>query len=449
MKKDIEIFIKKNEYLLNEFDEVDYKTFYRDLFPLGSFERKGMYEDNKGNGIAVAIEDKNFYRTTITDEHDQLDDLIENNFVVTNGISYFGNERSMNNATLLYALIFDIDGVCEENHLFNLINHFKTEITPRPTYVVNSGHGFHLYFVFKEPILLYNHMKEPLKQMKYNLTGLIWNQYISNIKEVQYQGINQAFRMVGSPTKFGKQHRLTAFKTGSKIDLNYLNQFVFDEDKKVLTTEYESTLTLEQAKEKYPDWYERKIIKKQKNKSWTVNRNLYDWWIRQVKEGATFGHRYFCIMALSIYAIKCDIPFHELQKDAYDLIPHLNNINEKEPFTKEDVNSALKAYDKSYKNFPREDIEKITSIDIPKNKRNYQKQSDHLEIARAIRDVKMRQQNKVWWNEDGRPVGSGTKENEVKEWRTQNPKGTKAQCNRDTGIDPKTIRKWWTLFNGG
>ena len=44
---------------------------------------------------------------------------------------------------------------------------------------------------------------------------------------------------------------------------------------------------------------------------------------------------------------------------------------------------------------------------------------------------------------EGRPKGSGTKELIVKQWKLENPTGRKADCHRDTGIDPKTIRKWW------
>ena len=28
-------------------------------------------------------------------------------------------------------------------------------------------------------------------------------------------------------------------------------------------------------------------------------------------------------------------------------------------------------------------------------------------------------------------------------WRQKHPDGRKADCHRDTGLDPKTIRKWW------
>lgn len=98
----MELFIEKNQYLSELFDEVNCQSFYRELFPSGSFERRGKQDDKKGNGIAVIIDKERYKRVTITDEHEQLEELINHNFVILNGLSYFGNERTMRNATLLY-----------------------------------------------------------------------------------------------------------------------------------------------------------------------------------------------------------------------------------------------------------------------------------------------------------------------------------------------------------
>ena len=56
--------------------------------------------------------------------------------------------------------------------------------------------------------------------------------------------------------------------------------------------------------------------------------------------------------------------------------------------------------------------------------------------------------NRDWRNKNGRPVGSGTAQERVSEWRQQHPEGRKADCHRDTGLDPKTIRKWWDMEQG-
>ena len=43
-------------------------------------------------------------------------------------------------------------------------------------------------------------------------------------------------------------------------------------------------LSLVEAKEKYPDWYERRIVKKERRGRWTVKRDLYDWWLHRIED---------------------------------------------------------------------------------------------------------------------------------------------------------------------
>lgn len=441
MSDDVKMFLDKSEMLKALFDEVHYSDFYDDLFPVGSFESKGQFDEKKGNGIATGISEYKSQNYLITEERDIIHELVDLDFVITSPISYFGRRRSAKNSTLLYGLTFDLDGVSIKS-LGNLLHQFKHGANPTPTYIINSGHGLHLYYIFEEPIRLYNHIKEPLKKMKFELISKLWNANTSDIPERQYQGIFQGFRMVGSPTKFGKDYRLIAFKSGEKVDLDYMNEWVKDEAK-VTELNYQSSLTLDQAKELYPEWYERKIIKGiSKLNKWNIKRDLYDWWKEKIVIEASYGHRYFCLMVLSIYAKKCNVSYEELESDAYKLMPILNE-KASEPFDEVDVKSALRSFNDNYATFPRKDIERLTAVAMPANKRNYQKQVDHLEEARAVRDIRMTRQGRVWYNEKGRPINSGTLQNKVKEWRILNSTGTKAECNRETGIDPKTIRKWW------
>lgn len=65
----------------------------------------------------------------------------------------------------------------------------------------------------------------------------------------------------------------------------------------------------------------------------------------------------------------------------------------------------------------------------------------HLKRARALQAVE--DEDGSWRNKEGRPKGSGTKQAQIEAWQLAHPDGKKAQCARDTGIDPKTIRKWW------
>ena len=204
----------------------------------------------------------------------------------------------------------------------------------------------------------------------------------------------------------------------------------------------ESKLTLDQAKEKYPEWYENKVVKGIRS-YWTVKRDLYDWWIQQIKKeenGASYGHRYFCIMTLVIYGIKCGLSKDEIKQNAIDLIPFLNGLNEEEPFTEEDIKSALECYDERYNTFPLKDIEKLTNIRIERNKRNGRKQKDHVKMMNLIRDEI--NQNKTW-----NKIGNGRKPKKdiVQKWRLEHPEGKKADCIRDTGLTKPTVYKWWNI----
>ena len=46
----------KNEYLTEHYSEVTPMAFYRDMFPVSSFERRGHHEDTKANGILTVID---------------------------------------------------------------------------------------------------------------------------------------------------------------------------------------------------------------------------------------------------------------------------------------------------------------------------------------------------------------------------------------------------------
>lgn len=121
--------------------------------------------------------------------------------------------------------------------------------------------------------------------------------------------------------------------------------------------------------------------------------------------------------------------------------PHLRvfnmSVEDINRFTKDDVVCALEMFNEDYVTFPRDDIAKISGMTMPVNKRNWRKQKDHLGRARAVQNFD--DPDGKWRNKKGQPKA----QNKVYEWRQQHPEGRKADCHRDTGLDPKTIRKWW------
>ena len=427
------------DYLYQYYDEVTPKEFYRDIFPVGSLEKKGVYETGKYNAIAVEIS-KKIRRFTITDDLNRIDYLLKSDkFIIVSPITYCGKTRKSNNARFIYALAIDLDGIKTEQHLRDLFYQIKNEVLPKPSYVVSSGSGLHLYYVFKEPIPLFRNIVKQLTKLRNELIKHIWNKYTTTLyKKVQYESLFQGFRLVGGVTKNGSRTR--AFLTGEKIDLEYLNNFVSDENR-VKEFKYQSKLTLAQAKEKYPQWYEERIVQKKPKGVWTVKRDLFDWWFERIKEEKTVGHRYYCIMCLCIYAKKCGITQKELKEKAYSLLDNFDEISESEEnrFTKHDIDQALEMYSNSYITFPRDTISMLTDIDIKANKRNYRKQETHIKFMNNQRAFKVEIGE---CTNGGRPKGTN-KAHIVKEWQEKNPQGTKAQCIRETGLSKHTVYKWW------
>ena len=304
-----DLYREKNEYLEKFLEPVTPFEFYREIFPVGSFERKGHFEDEKGNGIAVTVPktagialgiegDGKARRYTITDELSELSEVFDTDFTIMSPLSYFGRRRCGKNARYLYAMVFDLDGV-EMPQLRDTLHQMNKDILPQATFVVNSGTGLHLYYVLQEPIPMYPHNQKCLKELKYSLTRQIWNRYTSTIKEPQVQGILQGFRVVGSGSKLGREYPVAAYRLGGRVTIEELLEFIPDsngEQQQILGLMKKGRLSLVEAKEKYPDWYERRIVKKERRGRWTVKRDLYDWWLHRIEDEIRVGHRFYGIM---------------------------------------------------------------------------------------------------------------------------------------------------------
>ena len=418
----------KQKYLEKYFEAIASKEFYRSIFPEGELQKKGVYGDNKYNAIAVELGEDKIRRYTITDDLDMIDELLQSeNFIIVSPITYVGKSRNSDNARMMYALAIDLDGVNKEINIIDLFHQVeKVEHLPRPTYTVISGGGLHLYYVFKDPIPLFKNIVQQLTNLKNDLTRKIWNGYVTDLNDkVQYQSIFQGFRLVGGVTKSGS--RTKAYKTGEKVTVEYLNEFVFDSKNQVKEFTYKSSLTLEEARNKFPEWYERRIIEQKPRGTWICKRDLYDWWQRRLLE-IQEGHRYYGVMCLAIYAKKCGIPEKELEADAFGMVERLDLLtsNEDNHFTREDVLAALELYNDNYITFPIDTISKLTEIRIDKNKRNGRKLDQHIKMVNSLRVMRRDVLGENEYKNSGRP----TVQDKVNQWKREHPNGKKADCIR-------------------
>ncbi len=435
------LYRKKNEYLGSFYEEVEPEEFYRTIFPDGTFERKGVQEDKKPNGILLEFHEgkKNIIRETITDD---LEGLLRHRdgFTIYSPISYYGNRRTAVNARFIYALVFDLDGV-EMKHLYDLLHQMKYGVIPTPTYLVNSGTGFHLYYVLKDPVPMYPQNRKYLGVVKKALTNRIWNDFTSKYRDKQQQGIMQGFRVIGTRSKLGEEYPVIAYQLTQEYDWTIENFLKFVPEshlKEVKLLEKQSNMTLEEAKRRYPDWYARRVEQALPRGRWVVKRALYDWWLKKIAEEIQVGHRYFAVMILAIFAVKCNIDEDELHQDAFELeVPYEKlTIESSNHFRKADIVAALEMYNEDYVTFPRREIVKLSGLDVPANKRNFRRQEEHLKRARAVQDLDY---------PTGEWRGRRSKEEEVKLWREKNPKGKKIDCIKETGLAKMTVYKHWGL----
>ena len=367
-------------------------------------------------------------------------------------VSYYGKHKTNKMAHELFAMVLDIDyvGISQlKNKMKQIGNGARTM---PPNYIVNSGRGIHLYYLLKEPIPCYEYMVKQLTKFKAVMQDFAWNESTSlTPKKADHGACTQAFRMVGSETKLGKAYTTRAYKVREErwtIEELYLwinqraSSFLKGIDMPKLREPIEvyrqkHPLTFEEAKKKYPNWIPSK------SERWICKKDLYNWWLEQIKQKAVVGGRYYAILALAAYGSKCKVPIKQVKKDALELLPYLESLTNDElnHFTKSDIEDALRFLRADKKNvtykLTRARISDLTKIDIPKNKRNGRKQATHLKIARSTLSI---------MNEDeGRTLqGRPDKQRKiVEEWRKAHPDGKKIDCERETGLSRHTVLKWW------
>lgn len=440
------------------FEEVAPMEFYRNLFPEGELDEYEAMSKGKYTAIALEITKQHrengkqiIKRYSVTDDLDVIDGLLySDNFCVMAPISYAGKNRNSNNARVMYALVVELDNLIvrkgKQEGLENLIDQFSEKVhwIPKPTFLVASGTGIHLYYQFEKGVPLFPNVVKSLERYKRVLTEMIWNKNVTTSigKEIQQESIFQGFRMVGTITKLGD--RVEAFRVGEPVTIEYMNSFLVSKDAGAcIDVVYKSNLTKAQAKEKYPDWFERRIEKGEEKGSWTCKRDLYEWWKRRITEEAVVGHRYYCLMALSIYAIKCNIPEDELEQDCFKLMEvfeeRTNNKNNH--FTEKDVLDALQSfYDKGLVTYPVNSIQNRSGLKIEKNKRNFRKQDLHLKLARATKSI-LKEAGEL--ETEGRPAGESQQREKIKKWRENHPDGTPKECIKAKIASKNTVYRWW------
>ena len=486
MATEKQVYREKQVLLGEYFTQVTPREFYDDIFPDDDLERVGHPEDHKANMIIayrMEYEDKDGKRKVgmkneiVFAGKDGLAKADKCSFALCSLCTYSGRRRTAKNSYRCYGFCFDLDGVGREE-LLAFIAGVHAGIIPCPQYVVNSGHGLHLYYLFQQPIPLYPGVRDHLQRLKHALTWVVWTNETSQYKSTpskdvrDYLGIYQNFRMPGSCSKIGSgnaktRYLVTAFRwttyAGARTTITELNRYVPEayrapEDPDYSSWDYEH-LSIDEAQRLYPDWYQKRIVERQPPGQWVSNRRLYDWWLRKIQArpssepiftasgavrveeatdynaGARDGTRYHCICVLFAMAIKCNVPYEEVMADALGLVEAFDALTIKpdNAFTSADVLAASKFYKRSYARLSINAIEVKTKIRIQRRQKPKRSQEEHLKRARILRA------GLGSYDSVGRPDKAAI----VRGWREEHPDGTKAACERETGLSRHTVLKWW------
>lgn len=445
------------------FPRVSPMDFYRYIFPVGELDEQDAFTPGKYTGVAIEVFDhkigkkQKVHRFTVCDDLAVVDQLqTSKEFCILAPISYAGKKRRSSSARFLYALVVELDYLLvvngEQRGLHTLINLWGGDhpYLPRPTFIVASGNGVHLYWVFEKAIPLFANVAKGLAEYKRALTRMVWNQKTTTAFQdgkIQFESVFQAFRMVGTLTKAGD--KVEAFRCGGAVTIQYMNSFIAKQSlyKDCLIPEvYKSDLSLAEAKRKYPEWYQARIVEGKPRQKWDYSLQkghrgdeLYVWWLNRVRNEAVVGHRYYCLMCLAIYALKCNVSEDRLLNDMYDLLPILDErtTDEENHLTIKDVIDAMQAYyDEGLYTYPRASIQYRSGLEIKKNKRNGRKQSAHLRYMRLQKEFKVSEG-------ECSPGGRPDKEELVTAYIAEHPWETVSQIARSLGVSRPTVYKYY------
>lgn len=455
------IFGRNEDYLNSKFSDININKLdlpFEDKFGTSQIENNYVY-----NSILINLEKDNSQKNKnwiITKDLKELDNIKDKNFVITAPVTYVGRNRNGNNARYLYAFTIDLDYVGNEE-LQNLFFQIQNKFIPNPNIITNSGNGLHITYLLKHPYPLYRRSKELLNIEKEILTKAIWNRFTSRLESRQFQNILQGYRVPETKTKLGTTvttflNLNSKYLTIKEINdlLNQRKQFkfkdgidneIFIELEKIRLGLIE-TSTLKESKEKWPEWFQDRIVDKKPRKYMQYHEGLYNWWLnicrgedeeKIVKE----GHRYFCALALVSFATKCKIPKEQVRTDLYSLLSPFDEITKEEEnhFLKGDIEDALKIYgtDKAYK-FRREYIEKQCAINIPKNKRNGRTREEHLKLLHATNRFKKEMGMEI---KRKTPVRQKPIQDKIREYLKNNPQNKPLkEIANELGISINTLQ---------
>ena len=431
--------------------EVIEKEFQQKNMILDNFgewtDALSLYEDMFGDTSAVmpvvfidGDETKHMVKMSIDEALEQAE---SRNDVLLGGSTYFKEFVSKQTAKDVHAFIIDMDNVWSGVLLRALQDDWNTEkeTLPKPTYIVNSGTGLHLYFLLDEPIPHYQCNAEGIDSLYRALAVQQTTKRIYLQKQVQWFG--QDFRMAGSLNKYGWRNEV--FKVGEKWDIDELGKAVGLKDVHFVRYGEKRTKPVSER---------QRTKNRPKRTGWRCNRGFYDYTLERCRNETKEGTRYMSMCALTVIAWKCNVPIAEVERDLLGLLPNYNDGAARQ-IKPQEVQHALRMYNEKAMLTQSSRLHDWVGWEWhPKTTRHYGKQVFRRKKSDEARAKGLSNTNlevRAWNVRDNmypdgewrNKVGAPSKASQVRAWREAHPAGRKADCIRETGISKPTVLKWW------
>ncbi len=243
----------------------------------------------------------------------------------------------------------------------------------RPTYVVNSGHGLHLVYVFDQPVDAYHwaveQMQEVYRRLKAHFVEAGTDYHVDNV------GLVHMFRIVGSRTKLG--YTCHAYRTGSLWPVDELAGSLGypwqDHDSKAR---------------------QRGVLRvgRATRREWKPNAKaaFYAKTKERIVNETPAGHRYMSLFALVTVAYKCHVSAESVEKDLRYLQRVFNARKGSQRVRDAEIGKAMKGYNAKAITVRRETLNEWLGFTFEACKRNGRTRAEHLARNREmIRQAKL------------------------------------------------------------
>ena len=280
----------------------------------------------------------------------------------------------------IYALVLDLDNLTPPV-VKRLLRQIEDDKGPRPSLIVNSGSGLHLYFSFAEPVDAVP-LRQPILLSIQNRLADIYLGY----GKMDRHPLTQSYRPVGSQTKLGDV--ATGFICGDRWNVLELAAIV---KVKVPPGDWNYVKKPKQDPPPATSPAEEKtmavVIPFKKKKE--PNLKMFRYCAERIFKETDLGNRYMALFGLAVMAYKCHIKQREIIiEEMESLVECWNSQHPENPVKPSEIDKAMEGYSKRFLRVHATTLEEYFGWNFERKiPRRGNSRADQLKLARAVKNA--------------------------------------------------------------